>query len=211
MTPENDELKGAPWSMEKLRAYISLVREKFQPTMSDDAALILERHYEKARSAQSTTIPVTVRFLESLIRLAQAHARLMFRNVVTLDDAIAVIRVMECTAFAYGGFDGDVDDAENVLYCDPVSIDFSVQPDVEFLCFKAQILQRYNLEDRLTPDQRRLVNEALGNNGAGVGSHEWNAMESDRDRDVARAGGPYGIHPDERYTNGQGLKRRKFQ
>ena len=141
-----------------------MVRSKFQPEMSDDAALLLERHYEKARSAQSTTIPVTVRFLESLIRLAQAHARLMFRDTVMLDDAVAVVRVMECSAFAYGGFDGNVDDYENVLYSDPVSIDFSEHPDLDFLCFKAKILKRYSLQDRMTQEEYRIVNEAMGNN-----------------------------------------------
>jgi hypothetical protein len=157
--------------------------------MSDDAALLLERHYEKARSAQSSTIPVTVRFLESLIRLGQAHARLMFRNVVMLDDAVAVIRVMECSAFAYGGFDGNVDDFDNVLYCDPVSMDFSHAPDVDFLCFKARILKRYALQDRLTPDQHRLVNEALGHGcyAGGPYSQHWDTLESDRDKGEARA------------------------
>lgn len=189
------------------RSYISYVRDKFQPVMSDDAALLLERHYEKARSAQSATIPVTVRFLESLIRLSQAHARLMFRDEVILDDAVAVIRVMECTAFAYGGFDGDVSDAENVLYTDPMSIDFSVQPDVDFLCFKAQILQRYSLQDRLSHDQYRLVNEALGNSCGGPGYQEWNAMESDRDRGFAVGGPQY----DQSVFAGQDHKRRRFQ
>jgi DNA replicative helicase MCM subunit Mcm2 (Cdc46/Mcm family) len=67
-----------PWSMEKLRAYISLVKDRFrayislvkdqfQPCLSDDAALLLEHHYEKCRSVRNTTIPVPVRFLESLI------------------------------------------------------------------------------------------------------------------------------------------------
>ncbi|EEC43282.1 predicted protein, partial [Phaeodactylum tricornutum CCAP 1055/1] len=60
-----------PWTMEKLRAYIAVVKERFLPVISDEAATLLERHYEKCRSSQSNTIPVTVRFLESLIRLSQ--------------------------------------------------------------------------------------------------------------------------------------------
>lgn len=128
------------------------------------AANILEAHYEKCRSAQSTTIPVTVRFLESLIRLSQAHARLMFRNEVTLDDAVAVIRVMECTAFASSGFSPNSDDySSDSLYCDPMTIDFSFEADLDFLCFKARILERYGMQHHLTPDQQRQVSETLGN------------------------------------------------
>jgi hypothetical protein len=110
----------AAWQIEKLRAYISIVKHRFQPVISDGAALLLERHYEKVRSAQTVVIPVTVRFLESLIRLTQAHARLMYRNTATLEDAVSVLRVMECSAYAYGGFDGNVTGMlRKVLgYCD---------------------------------------------------------------------------------------------
>lgn len=178
------------------RAYISVVREKFQPVISDDAALLLERHYENCRSSQSSTIPVTVRFLESLIRLSQAHARLMFRNSVTLDDAVAVIRVMECTAFTYGGFDGNSNDCNNSLFCDPMTIDFSPEADIDFLCFKARVLQLYGMQDRLTAEQYRQANEALGNTCPEpyatteciitntTASHDWNGIEKDRDRGI---------------------------
>jgi DNA helicase MCM9 len=105
---EPDSSLEAPWTMEKLRAYVSVVKEHFQPAMSDAAATLLESHYEKCRSARSNTIPVTVRFLESLIRLSQAHARLLYRTTVSLEDAVAAIDVMECSAFVYGGFDGTV-------------------------------------------------------------------------------------------------------
>lgn len=37
----------------------------------------------------------TIRMLESLIRLAEAHARLMFRKDIIIFDAISVIIVME--------------------------------------------------------------------------------------------------------------------
>lgn len=162
---DDAEAKDTPWSMEKLRAYISVVKERFQPAMSEEAALLLKRHYEKCRSAQSTTIPVTVRFLESLIRLSQAHARLMHRegNIVTLQDAVAVIQIMECTAFCYGGFDGvGVDDSQNVMYCDPMTIDFSPEPDLDFLCFEYRILDRYGMLNYIDDDRRRKALAVLG-------------------------------------------------
>jgi DNA helicase MCM9 len=169
-----------PWSMEKLRAYISVVKERFVPVMSDDAAMLLERHYQKCRSAQSNTIPVTVRFLESLIRLSQAHSRLMHResNTVTLQDAVAVIQIMESTAFAYGGFDGvSVEDYQNVMYRDPITIDFSSNPDEDFLCFEYRILQRYDML-RFMDDERR--NRALLSLGmeADDGGDSWADVEN---------------------------------
>lgn len=166
--------------MEKLRAYIALVKERFNPAMSDDAALLLERHYERCRMAESSTMPVTVRFLESMIRLSQAHARLMYRNVVLLDDAVAVLRVMECSAFAYGGFDGNVPDAENIMYCDPMTMDFSSQSDLDFLCFEYQVLSLYGMLNRLTPDQQQRALAHVGHIGGSGG--DWNQTENPRDR-----------------------------
>jgi hypothetical protein len=168
-----DEQSKQPWTMEKLRAYISIVKGRFEPDMSDEAALLLERHYEKCRSAQSNTIPVTVRFLESLIRLSQAHARLMFRNVVTLEDAVAVVRVMECTAFAYGGFDCSVDDFQNVLYCDPMTTDFSSSADLDFLCFEYRILDRYGLLNYLDEDLQQTASGGCGSSWQDV-ENNWN-------------------------------------
>ena len=182
---DENQINETPWTLEKLRAYISVVKDRFQPVMSDDAALLLEYHYEKCRSAQSNTIPVTVRFLESLIRLSQAHARLMHRgsNIVTLQDAVAVIQVMECTAFAYGGFDGiGVDDVQNAMYCDPMTIDFSSEPDLDFLCFEYRILERYGMLGSMEVDRRSKALAALGTTELEIsgGSGGWKELENNQ-------------------------------
>lgn len=172
-----------PWSMEKLRAYIAVVRERFRPTMSKGAAMLLEAHYERCRSAQSNTIPVTVRFLESLIRLSQAHARLMYRNEVTLQDAVAVIRLMECSAFAYGGFDGrNLDDYADMMYCDPMTVDFSDEADVDFACFEYRVLALYGMLDYMPRDRRTRATNAMGHGSHSAGNSGWNEFANPRDR-----------------------------
>lgn len=177
--------------MEKLRAYISIVKEKFQPVINDAAALLLEHHYEKVRSAQSSVIPVTVRFLESLIRLTQAHARLMYRNVATLEDAVAVIRVMECSAYAYGGFDGNVNDIDNVMYRDPMSMDScDLPPDDDFCLFEHRLLKNYNMLEYMPQERRERAIKLEGSyndepvNGTAVlvaPGGNWQGVEATRD------------------------------
>jgi DNA replicative helicase MCM subunit Mcm2 (Cdc46/Mcm family) len=194
-----------PWTMEKLRAYISIVKERFQPIISDEAATLLESHYEKIRSAHSSVIPVTVRFLESLIRLSQAHARLMYHNIVTLEDAVAVLRVMECSAFAYGGFNGDVDDVENILYCDPMTIDVSNQePDEDFIVFEYQILVRYGMLEHLSEDVQQRALQLLNGGGdeedimgygapaMALGAGGWQELENPRDKQSSIVHDHYG-------------------
>ena len=70
--------------MAKMRAFIALVK-LIQPEMSPEAQEILNAYYVRQRR---TDLPgatrTTVRLLESLIRLAQAHARLMFSEVVSV-------------------------------------------------------------------------------------------------------------------------------
>eukprot|EP00957_Ditylum_brightwellii_P194569 14820198-Ditylum_brightwellii.AAC.1 len=54
----------------------------------------------------TSSVRVTVQFLESLIWLLQAHGRLMYQDTVTLQDTVAVILIMECSAATAGGLQG---------------------------------------------------------------------------------------------------------
>ena len=91
MALAGDDSVNGHWGMEKMRAYIATIREKFHPTLTPEASGLLENHYSLCRQQENGQNLLTVRFLESLICLSQAHARLMYRDKVLLDDAVAVI------------------------------------------------------------------------------------------------------------------------
>jgi len=91
--PEPD---AAEWPLEKMRAYVEFVRGSFRPSVTPPAQRAIVAYYSHQRQADTTSeARTTIRLLESAVRLAQAHARLMFREEVTLLDAIYVIVVLE--------------------------------------------------------------------------------------------------------------------
>ena len=83
------------WSLEQMQAYFGIIRQ-LNPTLSSEADQVLRAYYRSHRQSDSRNAArTTIRLLESLIRLSEAHARLMFRNVVTIQDAIAAVTVVE--------------------------------------------------------------------------------------------------------------------
>ena len=84
------------WSLDKMNKYIKLVQSVFTPYLTDQAEELFKAYYTFIKIS-----PIigkerkTVRMLESMIRLGQAHARLMFRNEITTFDAISVILLLE--------------------------------------------------------------------------------------------------------------------
>ncbi|KAF9432817.1 DNA replication licensing factor mcm8 [Entomortierella beljakovae] len=94
MTDE-DQLTLIPQPL--LRKYIAYARQHVHPRLSPEAAATLQDFYlmlrDKHRSPDGT--PVTTRQLESLIRMAEAKARMELREVVTRRDAMDVIEIMQ--------------------------------------------------------------------------------------------------------------------
>lgn len=73
------------WDIGRLRDYIAYVKHTFQPTMSKEAQLLLMRYYQIQRQSEERSQGrTTVRLLESLLRLSEAHARVMSRYCVVL-------------------------------------------------------------------------------------------------------------------------------
>ena len=68
------------WEIGRLRDYIAYVKHAYQPTMSKEAQLLLMRYYQIQRQSEERSQGrTTVRLLESLLRLSEAHARVMSR------------------------------------------------------------------------------------------------------------------------------------
>jgi len=82
-----------------LRKYIDYVKHT-NPSLSEGAMNRLRDFYLEMRSVSSspdseqTPVAITARQLESLVRLAEARARVCLREEVTVDDAQAVILLM---------------------------------------------------------------------------------------------------------------------
>ncbi|KAG7250319.1 hypothetical protein CRUP_023901 [Coryphaenoides rupestris] len=83
--------------MEKMKAYFCLIK-RLQPRVSEEANTVLGRYYQLQRqSSGRNAARTTIRMLESLSRLAEAHAKLMYREQVTIEDAVVAVSVMECS------------------------------------------------------------------------------------------------------------------
>ncbi|EEC03693.1 MCM2 protein, putative, partial [Ixodes scapularis] len=92
------ELEEGPEKIpqELLRKYILYAREKVHPKLHQvDQDKIARMYSELRRESMATgSVPITVRHIESMIRLAEAHARLHLRQHVLEEDVNMAIRVM---------------------------------------------------------------------------------------------------------------------
>ena len=98
------------------------------PTLDANAELILHEYFiRQRRSDRAESGRTTVRLLESLIRISEAHARLMARDVVCSQDAIVAIMLVQSSlnAETMGG----------VSQISALHQDFPEDPDKDCLFF----------------------------------------------------------------------------
>eukprot|EP00899_Mesostigma_viride_P018949 jgi/Mesvir1/27055/Mv20750-RA.1 len=86
-----------PLPAQLIRKYIAYARQYCHPKLSAESGDILAGFYKelRANTRSAEGIPVTTRQLESLIRLAQARARVELRELVTAADAQDVVELMK--------------------------------------------------------------------------------------------------------------------
>eukprot|EP00594_Rhizosolenia_setigera_P006713 CAMPEP_0178940042 /NCGR_PEP_ID=MMETSP0789-20121207/571_1 /TAXON_ID=3005 /ORGANISM="Rhizosolenia setigera, Strain CCMP 1694" /LENGTH=882 /DNA_ID=CAMNT_0020619001 /DNA_START=453 /DNA_END=3101 /DNA_ORIENTATION=- len=136
------------WSMEKLRAYIATVKEKFYPSLTAAASEVIKKYWKECKDHSGLLI--TARFLEGLIRLSQAHARLMYRNKVEEEDAVAVVLLMKSTVasmtqseFSQNSMEVQSKFLENLMKVGFEGVDKDVQRD--FNLRKRHLLKQFGL------------------------------------------------------------------
>lgn len=87
-----------PISQDLLKRYIVYARDRFFPKLANEQKEKISRVYADMRreSAQTNSIPITARHVESIIRCSEAHAKMHLRNHVNDDDVrVAVKMILE--------------------------------------------------------------------------------------------------------------------
>lgn len=104
---KKDEELEPPIPRELLRKYIAYARANVQPRLTPEAKNRLLEFYLSLRDKSARVqemgpgpIAITARQLESLVRLAEARAKLHLREEVTEEDSAVAIRLMEATLTA---------------------------------------------------------------------------------------------------------------
>lgn len=103
-----------------LRKYISFCRQRCAPCLTADASVQLAQEYVKIREGQrkrtaeldsgSSTIPITVRQLEAVVRVSEALAKLQLSREVTADhvkEAVRLFKASTLSAARAGSYNGE--------------------------------------------------------------------------------------------------------
>jgi replicative DNA helicase Mcm len=88
----------SPIAPEFLKKYLGFANRYVIPQLSAEAAEEIENFYvdlRKSAEGGAAPVPITARQLESLVRLAEARAKMALRSTVTREDAQASVRLME--------------------------------------------------------------------------------------------------------------------
>jgi len=92
---EQSEAEDDTFSMKILRDYIKYAKKMIAPKLTDDAGQVLTQNYVEMRKIGAGRGQITAypRQLESLIRLAEAHARMRFSQTVEVVDVEEAARL----------------------------------------------------------------------------------------------------------------------
>jgi len=132
--------KSTVWTMERMQCYFTYVKNK-TVQLTPDANRILRSYYQAQRGADVRNVArTTIRLLESMIRIAEAHARLMYRDEATIQDAIVSVTLIEASM-------QNTALLQSVI--NPLHTAFPEDADLEFIKQAEIILKKLQLTDIL--------------------------------------------------------------
>ena len=86
-----------------LRKYISYAKKTVHPILTEQACTMVSESFsrlrEQAEHDGGKTQPITVRTLETLIRLATAHAKMRLSPIVDLEDCYLALNLLNHAVF----------------------------------------------------------------------------------------------------------------
>ncbi|KAI8467006.1 MAG: DNA replication licensing factor MCM9-like protein [Monoraphidium minutum] len=149
------------WPVDVLRAYLAWAKAQGgaqqELTMAPEAEAVLIAYYQaQRRSEDRSAARTTIRLLESLVRLAQAHARLLARGEVGLQDAVVAVAVADASMSA-AALLGPI----NALHTH-----FPTDPDGEYAGLEREVLAALELWHMIDPG----LPEGGGGGGGGGGA-----------------------------------------
>ncbi|XP_048000023.1 DNA helicase MCM9-like [Leguminivora glycinivorella] len=125
------------WSIEKLQMYIGLVGG-VHTEMTAAANTILRAYYmSQRRAATRDPSRTTVRMLDSLVRLSQAHCRLMRRTRILPADAVTAVALVDLS----------MQDCALADTTDALHDSFHKHPDFHYLATARTLLTKLNLHE----------------------------------------------------------------
>ncbi len=145
------------WDIEMLRTYISYTKHNGQPKMSFPARVIISKYYQLQRMAVTRDVArTTVRLLESLIRLSQAHAKLLWQSEILAHDAISAIILMESSL-----------QTQAILGVRPdLYADVHEDPEAQYQEMAAQILSRLHINPAVFQEDEQVDADDLASESA---------------------------------------------
>lgn len=94
---EPDKMPKPPIETELLRKYIAYARRHIRPVITEEVSELIKKFYVDLRAIgrSSGSVAITPRYIEGLIRLAEANAKMRLSNYVERRDAEAAINLMK--------------------------------------------------------------------------------------------------------------------
>lgn len=125
------------WSIDELADYMETIKRLLNPKLDEVSQMVITKYYQLQRqSDQRNAARTTIRLLESLVRISQGHARLMFRDKVVLQDAIIAVILMEASLIN-----------SHLLKASPLQLwEFPENPDATYKQFESKILEKLSIQ-----------------------------------------------------------------